>query len=87
MFAADGADGWREVWTEHARAPRSVRRRRGRPARTAEGAGAAGLGDTVGELRPGRQADLLVLDTSGPHWLPRRASWVETVIAAAMGWR
>jgi cytosine/adenosine deaminase-related metal-dependent hydrolase len=25
----------------------------------------------------------VVLDTSGPHWHPRRPSWVETVIASA----
>ena len=50
---------------------------------TSEGADAAGLGDEVGLLGPGRRADLLVLDTSGPHWHPRRMSWAETVVASA----
>ena len=50
---------------------------------TSEGADAAGLGDEVGVLGPGRRADLLVPDTSGPHWHPRRMSWAETLIASA----
>ncbi len=50
---------------------------------TQEGADAAGLGGSVGALGPGRRGDLVVLDTSGPHWHPRRSSWVETVIASA----
>jgi 5-methylthioadenosine/S-adenosylhomocysteine deaminase len=50
---------------------------------TTEGASAAGLDGVVGELRPGRQADLIVVDTSGPHWAPRRATWVETLVASA----
>ncbi len=50
---------------------------------TSEGAGAAGLGEEVGVLGPGRRADLLVLDTAGPHWHPRRSSWAESVVASA----
>ena len=50
---------------------------------TAEGASAAGLGGVVGELRPGWRADLVVLDASGPHWWPRRATWDETVVMCA----
>ena len=48
-----------------------------------EGADAAGLGDALGVLRPGRRADLLVLDTSGPHWHPTRETWADTVVASA----
>jgi len=50
---------------------------------TTEGADAAGLGDVVGALRPGLRADLLVLDTSGAHWTPRRGSWIETIVSSA----
>jgi len=50
---------------------------------TSEGADAVGLGTTVGRLRRGFRADVVLLDASGPHWHPRRASWVETVVASA----
>jgi 5-methylthioadenosine/S-adenosylhomocysteine deaminase len=50
---------------------------------TVEGADAAGLAGVVGELRAGMAADVVVLDTSGPHWWPRRGSWVESVVASA----
>jgi len=37
---------------------------------TAEGARALGLGDITGVLAPGRQADLIVVDTDKPHMKP-----------------
>ncbi|MBS0219636.1 MAG: amidohydrolase family protein [Proteobacteria bacterium] len=39
---------------------------------TRGGAGAIGLGNTIGEIAPGRRADFLVLDRSGPEVSP---SW------------
>ncbi len=47
---------------------------------TSEGADAAGLATVVGALQVGRRADLVVLDASGPHWFPRRTSWVDSVV-------
>jgi 5-methylthioadenosine/S-adenosylhomocysteine deaminase len=37
---------------------------------TAAGAQALGLGDDIGELAPGRKADLIVLDRNGIGWTP-----------------
>lgn len=37
---------------------------------TRGGAAAAGLADTIGALEPGRQADIALLDLSGPHCQP-----------------
>ena len=37
---------------------------------TAEGARAIGLGEVVGSIEPGKQADLIVVDTSKPHMVP-----------------
>jgi 5-methylthioadenosine/S-adenosylhomocysteine deaminase len=37
---------------------------------TIEGARAIGLGDRVGSLEPGKQADLIVIDTNQPHLTP-----------------
>ncbi|TCC48683.1 amidohydrolase [Kribbella capetownensis] len=60
---------------------------------TRGGATAAGLTDTIGALEPGRQADIALLDLSGPHCQPlhdpraalvysMRASDVVTVLVA-----
>lgn len=38
---------------------------------TCRGAEAVGMGDRVGSIEPGRRADLVVHDLSGPSWRPR----------------
>lgn len=38
---------------------------------TIEGARAVGIGDLVGSLEVGKAADLVVLDATGPGWIPR----------------
>lgn len=38
---------------------------------TRHGAIALGLGDRIGSLEVGKAADLVVFDTSEPHWMPR----------------
>lgn len=37
---------------------------------TINGAGAIGLGDAVGSLEPGKQADIIIIDTIKPHLTP-----------------
>jgi 5-methylthioadenosine/S-adenosylhomocysteine deaminase len=37
---------------------------------TREGAKALGLFDSIGSLAPGKQADIIVLDTDAPHFIP-----------------
>jgi cytosine/adenosine deaminase-related metal-dependent hydrolase len=39
-------------------------------AATLGGARTAGLGEMVGALRPGRRADLVLIDVSDPAWMP-----------------
>jgi len=54
--------------------------------------GALALGLNTGEIRPGKDADLLILDVNKPHWMPNwdpmsnlvysaKSTDVETVIA------
>jgi 5-methylthioadenosine/S-adenosylhomocysteine deaminase len=37
---------------------------------TSAGAEAIGMGDRIGSLEPGKQADVVLHDTSGPQWMP-----------------
>ena len=49
---------------------------------TSEGARTIGLPE-VGALVPGKRGDVLVLDTSGPHWHPDLGDWTENVVSSA----
>jgi cytosine/adenosine deaminase-related metal-dependent hydrolase len=49
---------------------------------TIDGAAAIGLGDTAGSLTPGKRADLIIVDTTGPHWWPRH-DWVAALVFQA----
>ena len=50
---------------------------------TIEGATAIGLAQEIGSLEPGKHADLVILDASGPHWWPRADTWPATVATCA----
>lgn len=52
---------------------------------TIESARALGLGGQLGSLEPGKRADLIVLDLSGPHLTPRHDPWSMLAYAAASG--
>ena len=52
---------------------------------TTSGAAAIGMGDRVGSIEIGKQADLVVHDTSGPQWLPRSPDPVLQLIWASDG--
>ena len=47
---------------------------------TIEGARAIGMGDRIGSLMPGKQGDLIVIDTAGAHWWPRH-DWLDTLVS------
>jgi len=49
---------------------------------TIAGARAVGMGDHIGSLEPGKQADLVVLDASGPEWTPRGEVGLQLVWSA-----
>ncbi|MGH7612329.1 MAG: amidohydrolase family protein [Candidatus Dormibacteria bacterium] len=49
---------------------------------TQDGADACGLGEVVGSLTPGKQADLILIDTSGPHLTPLNSA-VNAVVEMA----
>jgi cytosine/adenosine deaminase-related metal-dependent hydrolase len=49
---------------------------------TIDGARAAGLAGIVGSLLPGKAADLVLLDTSGPHWWPHH-DWIASLVFQA----
>lgn len=52
------------------RRPGAIRAREVLDMATRGGAVALGLGEKIGELAPGRRADLLVIDRTGPGWAP-----------------
>ncbi|GAA2111297.1 amidohydrolase [Actinomadura alba] len=43
---------------------------------------AVGMGDRLGSLEPGKQADLIVVDLNAPHLLPRHDPWSTLAYAA-----
>jgi 5-methylthioadenosine/S-adenosylhomocysteine deaminase len=49
---------------------------------TIDGARALGLGDRIGSLEPGKQADVIVLDTRKPHLVPMHHPVSQLVYAA-----
>jgi 5-methylthioadenosine/S-adenosylhomocysteine deaminase len=46
---------------------------------TLGGAEALGMAAEIGSIEPGKRADLVLLDTSGPHWFPHH-DWAETLL-------
>lgn len=52
---------------------------------TIRGAGAIGMDDRIGSLEVGKQADIVVHDTSGPQWHPRSTDPVRQLIWASDG--
>jgi 5-methylthioadenosine/S-adenosylhomocysteine deaminase len=50
--------------------PRSITAADGLALLTLAGAEAVGLADRIGSLAPGKQADIVLHDTSGPQWVP-----------------
>jgi 5-methylthioadenosine/S-adenosylhomocysteine deaminase len=52
---------------------------------TIVGAEAVGMADRIGSLEPGKRADIVVHDTSGPHWAPRSADPVLQLVWASDG--
>ena len=49
---------------------------------TAAGAAAIGMGDRIGSLAPGKQADIVVHDTSSGGWMPRGETSLQLVWGA-----
>jgi len=50
---------------------------------TIDGAAAVGMADRIGSLEPGKQADVVVIDATGPVWTPRAPDPVPQLIWAA----
>lgn len=52
---------------------------------TLEGARALGMADQIGTLEVGKQADVILLDTSAPHLVPMRDPYTSVVFSAGRG--
>jgi 5-methylthioadenosine/S-adenosylhomocysteine deaminase len=52
---------------------------------TAAGAEAIGMGDRIGSLGPGKHADIVLHDTTGPQWTPRGTDAVRHLVWASDG--
>ena len=52
---------------------------------TIRGAEAVGMGAELGSLEPGKRADVVVVDTSGPNWVPRSPDPVLELVWASDG--
>jgi 5-methylthioadenosine/S-adenosylhomocysteine deaminase len=52
---------------------------------TIRGADAIGMADRIGSLEAGKRADVVVHDTSGPHWITRSADPVLQLVWASDG--
>ena len=65
--------------------PRSITAADGLALVTSAGAEAVGMGDRIGSLEPGRQADIVLHDTSGPQWVPRGTDAARQLVWASDG--
>ena len=52
---------------------------------TIGGASAIGMDDRIGSLEPGKRADVVVHDTSGPHWITRSSDPVLQLVWSSDG--
>lgn len=52
---------------------------------TVMGAEALGWSDEIGTLEPGKKADLILVNTTAPHWIPRQAPCAGLAYAAQEG--
>ena len=52
---------------------------------TSAGAEAIGMGDRIGSLEPGKQADVVLHDTAGPQWVPRGTDPARHLVWASDG--
>jgi 5-methylthioadenosine/S-adenosylhomocysteine deaminase len=77
LFVGLGRDGSMD--------PQSLTARDGLALATLAGASAIGMDDRIGSLEPGKQADLVIHDTSGPQWRPRADDPVRQLIWASDG--
>jgi 5-methylthioadenosine/S-adenosylhomocysteine deaminase len=52
---------------------------------TVAGAAAIGQGDEIGSLRPGKRADVVLIDTTGPEWIPASPDPVPQLVWSSDG--
>jgi 5-methylthioadenosine/S-adenosylhomocysteine deaminase len=65
--------------------PTSITAADGLALATSAGAEAIGMAERIGSLEPGKQADIVVHDTSGPQWTPRGTDPVRHLVWASDG--